>query len=383
MAATDALERLVPGRAEQYSTRVAFFITGLATAAWAPLVPFAKLRAGLNEGTLGLLLLCLGLGSIIAMPLAGALATRFGCRRMLVCATLVVCASLPWLAALSSLPWLMLALFAFGAGVGSLDCVINVQAVIVERASAKTLMSGFHGLFSLGGIAGAGGVSLMLSLGMSPWGTTLVIGAISLLAVYCAAPYLLPYGAASEGPAFAIPRGIVLFIGLLCFIVFLTEGAMLDWSAVFLSADKGMSPAHAGLGYAVFALAMTIARLGGDVVVARLGRRLVVACGGLCASAGLALITLAPGWELALFAHLLVGFGCANIVPVMYSLVGKQRVMPESVAIPAITTVGYAGILLGPALIGFAAHAASLAAALLAVAVALLGVAISARLLKG
>ena len=128
-------------------------------AAWAPLVPFAKERLGIQEAALGTLLLCLGAGSIIAMPLAGILTSRVGCRRILILSVLVVCATLPMLAQVSSLVGLGLALFFFGAGIGSLDCAMNVQAIILERESGRTMMSGFHGLFSLGGVVGAAGVT--------------------------------------------------------------------------------------------------------------------------------------------------------------------------------------------------------------------------------
>ncbi|WP_236384355.1 MFS transporter, partial [Pseudomonas gessardii] len=157
---------VVPGRLEQMSTRIAFFIAGFGIAAWAPLVPYAKARAQLNEGTLGLLLLCLGVGSILAMPVAGALASRYGCRRVLSAGTLLLCVALPMLATVSSIPWLMAGLFLFGAGLGTVDSTVNLQAVIVERASGKTMMSGFHGLFSLGGIVGGGGVSGLLGVGV-------------------------------------------------------------------------------------------------------------------------------------------------------------------------------------------------------------------------
>ena len=239
------------GRLEQFSTRVAFFIAGLTLAAWAPLVPYAKARVGLDDGTLGLLLLCLGVGSIIAMPLAGALAARFGCRRVLVGSAAIICLCLPLLATLSSLPLLIATLFVFGASMGALDCTVNIQAIIVERASGKTMMSGFHGLFSLGGIVGAAGVAGLLSLGASPLVSMLIVVAFVALCLVKAAPHLLSYGSESDGPPFAIPRGVVLFIGLLCFTVFLTEGAMLDWSAVFLSSLRGVETSYAGLGYAV------------------------------------------------------------------------------------------------------------------------------------
>ncbi|MFP3517098.1 MFS transporter [Pseudomonas sp. SIMBA_077] len=371
-----------PGRLEQISTRIAFFIAGFGIAAWAPLVPYAKARAGLDDATLGLLLLSLGIGSILAMPIAGVLATRFGCRRVFITGALLICLSLPLLATVSSIPLLIATLFVFGAGLGTVDSTVNLQAVIVERASGRNMMSGFHGLFSVGGIVGAAGVSALLAIGLTPLWAMLVVIVMILAALFKAAPNLLPYGSESNGPAFAIPHGVVLFIGVLCFIVFLAEGAMLDWSAVFLTSEKHINDVYAGLGYAAFALTMTIGRLLGDTLVSRLGARRIIVLGGLLAAAGLALATLAPDWEVSLMGYALVGAGCSNIVPVLYTAVGKQTVMPESIAVPAITTLGYAGILVGPAAIGFIAHASSLNIAFGVIAVLLVGVAISGRILR-
>ncbi|KKA07778.1 MFS transporter [Pseudomonas ogarae] len=372
----------IPGRLEQMSTRIAYLIAGIGIAAWAPLVPYAKVRANLDEGTLGLLLLCLGVGSILAMPISGALAARFGCRRVLSGGTLLICLALPLLATMTSLPWLVAALFLFGAGLGTVDSTVNLQAVIVERASGKTMMSGFHGMFSLGGIIGAAGVSALLGLGLSPLGATLVVNGVLLVALFKAAPHLLPYGSESSGPAFAIPHGVVLFIGILCFIVFLAEGAVLDWSAVFLTTERAVDTAYAGLGYAAFALTMTVGRLTGDSVVHRLGAKRVIIYGGSIAAAGFLLATLAPMWQAALLGYALVGAGCSNIVPVLYTAVGKQTLMPEAIAVPAITTIGYAGILAGPALIGFVAHGSSLSIAFGLIAIALVAVAASGKVLK-
>ncbi|WP_413791853.1 MULTISPECIES: MFS transporter [unclassified Pseudomonas] len=372
----------IPGRLEQMSTRIAYLIAGIGIAAWAPLVPYAKVRANLDEGTLGLLLLCLGVGSILAMPISGALAARFGCRRVLSGGTILICLALPLLATMTSLPWLVAALFLFGAGLGTVDSTVNLQAVIVERASGKTMMSGFHGMFSLGGIIGAAGVSALLGLGLSPLGATLVVNGVLLVALFKAAPHLLPYGSESSGPAFAIPHGVVLFIGILCFIVFLAEGAVLDWSAVFLTTERAVDTAYAGLGYAAFALTMTIGRLTGDSVVHRLGAKRVIIYGGSIAAAGFLLATLAPMWQAALLGYALVGAGCSNIVPVLYTAVGKQTLMPEAIAVPAITTIGYAGILAGPALIGFVAHGSSLSLAFGLIALSLVAVAVSGKVLK-
>ena len=350
-------------------------------AAWAPLVPFVQARAGLGDGALGLLLLCLGGGSMVAMPLTGALAGRFGCRLVIVCALTLVCAVFPVLASASSLALLVPALLVFGAALGSGDCTMNIQAVIVERASGGPMMSGFHGLFSLGAIAGAGGVSVLLAAGASPLAAILAVVVVLLVAIVWARPNLLPYAGQGDGSAFVVPRGVVLFIGALSCIMFLTEGSILDWSAVFLTSTRGVSAAYAGLGYAAFSVTMTAGRLTGDAIVRRMGRHRVIVLGGIGAAAGLAIAVFVPTWQAAIIGYALVGAGCSNIVPVLFTAAGRQTAMPEHVAVPTIAMLGYAGILAGPAVIGLLAHVTTLPIALMIVAAMLLGVAASGRAL--
>jgi len=359
-----------------------FFVIGFAAGAWAPLVPFAKQRLALDDGALGLTLLCLGLGSIVAMPLAGALAARVGCRRVLIAAGVVVCLAFPLLATVGSVPLFAAALFAFGVGIGSLDCVINIQAIVVERESGRAMMSGFHALYSLGGFAGAGAVSGLLVLNVTLPGLAQAAAILMALATAAAAPGLLPRKAEDHAAPFAPPRGVVLAIGAFCFVVFLAEGAALDWSAVFLQAVRRVAPAAAGLGYAAFAVAMTNGRLVGDRLVTRLGLRRAVIIGAWAAAAGLVVATLGPGWISTVIGYALVGAGCSNIVPALFTAIGRQSAMPESQAVAAVSVLGYAGILAGPAAIGLVASATSLSAALLVVAALLAVVAIGATRLR-
>jgi predicted MFS family arabinose efflux permease len=382
MANIDTVEVSAAARLEQRSIRVVFFVAGCAMSAWAPLVPFVKARAALDERGLGLLLLCLGVGSIVMMPVAGALAARFGCRVVITVSGAFVCVALPLLALVSSVPLLAAALLLFGASIGAIDVAMNIQAIIVERASGKAMMSGFHALYSFGGIAGAAVLSGLLGLGASPpVGTALVTTGI-VVALAVAAPHLLPYGNKSDGPAFAFPRGVVLFIGGLCFIAFMAEGAVLDWGAVFLTSVLDLAPSYGGLGYAAFSVTMTLGRFTGDRIVQRFGGTRAIIWGGICAATGFCVVTVASALPVALIGYALVGVGSANIVPVLFTAVGRQTTMAEAVAVPAITTLGYLGILIGPALIGFVAHAAGLSTAFLIVAALLLVVAASGRFLR-
>lgn len=368
--------------AERTSTRIAFLIAGLIMSAWAPLVPLAKERTGLDDGGLGFLLLGLGTGSIVAMPFAGYLTARYGCRPVIVWSTIALCAVLPLLSSVSWLPGLAAAVLLFGACMGMLDCAMNIQSIIVEKDSGEALQSGFHALYSVGGILGAGALTVLLSLGLDPLLSVLCIVAIVMSALYKAAPNLLTYGTEQDGPSFAIPKGIVFLLGILCFIVFLTEGALLDWSAVFLVSSREMEPNMAGLGYACFAATTTVGRLTGDAIVRRLGGVRVVTFGGLIAAVGMIVSLSFDGWQASLIGYALVGAGCSNIVPVLFTAVGRQKRMPQRVAIPAIISMGYAGILIGPAIIGFVAHMSTLSIALSGLVILLLFVSAAARFIR-
>lgn len=365
------------GRPEQWGTRAMYLAVGLAMAAWAPLVPFAKTRTVIDEGTLGLVLLCLGLGSILAMPVTGLLASRFGCRAVLVTSSLAVALFLPMLAIATDVGTLAIALAIFGASLGTLDVATNIQAVMVEKDSGRTIMSGFYGIFSLGGMMGAGGVSLLMHLGFEPVYSTLVISGAVVALVLASHRVLLCYGNRDEEAAshFVLPNGIVILIGILCFILFLAEGAVLEWSALFMIETHRLAPSIAGLGYTAFAAAMTIGRLVGDRVVKAVGRTSIIIIGSCVSAAGFVLAVFASMQLLALAGFSLVGLGASNIVPILYSAAGAQKHMPASLAIASITTIGYSGILMGPAAIGGLAHILDLNTALLFVAALLMIVA--------
>jgi len=233
-------------RVQQHSTRAVFFIFGFALAAWAPIIPFVKARAGLDAAFLGMVLLCLGTGSLIAMPVAGALAARHGCRKVLIATALLICATLPALSLVES-TWLLAGtLFCFGAVLGAMDCTMNMQAVMVERDSAKAMMSGFHGFYSIGAFAGAAAVTALLSTGAAPWFACLAVVAVILGLCGLFSRHWRTDRVSQDAPIFAVPKGVVLFIGALCLIVFLAEGSMLDWSAVFLHEQRGVAVSHAG-----------------------------------------------------------------------------------------------------------------------------------------
>ena len=366
-----------------WATRVVFLASGLFTAAWAPLIPLAKSRLRLSDGRLGLLLLCVGVGMLGVMPFAGMLTGRAGCRRIITLTGTVAACSLPVLATARHAWVLAIVLVAFGAAAGLMDVALNVHAVLVERLTSRAMMSGFHGLWSVGGILGAGTASLLLSIGGSPAAVAVTVTAGVLLLLVVARPSLLPpqidpHSSDDPGRGFTFPRGMVLLLGSFCFVLFLAEGSVLDWSGVFLTTVRGLKPTHAGIGYVAFASAMTICRLAGDPVVRIVGPKRVAVLGSTLAATGFALTVLAPVPAVDVVGFALIGFGAANVVPVMFSSAGRQSAMPASQAIPAMTTIGYAGSLAGPAGVGLLAGAFGLQVALAVIAALLVGVAILA-----
>ena len=361
------------GSPARLATRLSFLIAGLAMASWAPQIPYAKARLGLDESGFGLLLLCLGVGSVLAMQVTGAAVARIGSRPIVLLSGTGLCLILPWLAYANTTFSLAIGLLGFGASLGSLDVAMNVHAVEVEQAAAEPLMSGFHGMYSLGGLAGAAGGAGLLTGGLAPTAAADVAAVVAAVLLVLAAPGLLRSKSARGVPLSAIPHGIVILIGALAFIAFLTEGAILDWSALLLTGSFGFPAAQAGIAYALFSVAMAFGRLTGDLVVKRLGQRRVLLWGGLVVTAGFALLLVLPMVWVASCGFVLIGLGAANLVPILFSAAGRQNAMPPALAVAAMTTLGYAGILVGPAIIGFVASWTSLRAAFAMLAVIMLG----------
>ena len=379
-ATLPATSREIPGVPQQYATRVAFFLGGFSLAAWAPLVPYAQARLGVDPATLGLIMLCLGGGSILAIPVAGVMAGRIGCRKMIWIAGATVCASLPVMATATTPLQQAFVLLMFGAAVGSFDVVVNIHALLVQEAAGRPMMPGFHALWSVGGFVGSGSVALLLASGLSLVASVCVLGVVIISALLVFGRLLLDYGEAQpgKGSPFAIPRGIVLLIGVLIFLLYLSEESMLDWSALFLTSQRKMAAANAGLGYSMWSGAMMIGRFAGNKVVDRYGSLRVVVAGGSLAVAGLCFLVGVNSEYASLVGFGIVGLGMSNIVPALDTAIGRQKVMPPNLGLAAAITMGYIGTLSGPVLIGAVAQHFGLGIAYLGVAAGLLFVTINA-----
>ena len=369
---------------ENTATRASFFLAGFIMALWASMVPFVKINLALDEAHLGGLLLCVGLGALVVMPFCGGIVAKHGAQFLLRKALFVIPFIL-FAVNFSENVFLTAALlFLFGMVFGSVDVSMNVHAVEVDHRSEKRLIAGFHALYSLGSVVGALGFAALLNASVE------LIYAIGALLIFClllwliTSSNLLADAGKAQGPtkSFVLPKGFVLWLGLICLLLFMIEGAVLDWGGVFLVEEKHAAIENAGLAFAAFSTAMTLMRLLGDKLIASAGPRNCVRYGSLLGALMLVggVFFSEPWFVIGLF--FVLGIGLANIVPIAFASTADQNEMPMSLALAAVTTLGYTGQLAGPALIGFIAKATSLSTAFLMLAAFLVVVTFSSTIFR-
>jgi predicted MFS family arabinose efflux permease len=366
----------------QNSIRLIFLSFGLCISSWAPLVPFTKTRLELGDAELGLILLVMGMGALIMMPITGFLINRFGSKIITLLSGIAVMLLLPCLALANTTPVLCLTLFAFGVATGAMNVSMNAQAVDIEIASKSPIMSGIHCWFSIGGLFGALLVSFLLERGFALHHGMMIISILVFFILMFKWRYLLPPAQKQAliektKTGFSLPNPAVIFLGILCFIAFMAEGSMLDWSAEYLVSNLQYTPAIAGIGYAIFSIAMALGRFIGDRVVKRLGVLTVFQAGCLLAASGFLFIVGVPYAELIGFFF--IGLGASNVVPILFSSSGRLTDVSSNTALSVITTCGYVGLLVGPAFIGFIAEMTSLSLAFAGISFLLTGVGIMGK----
>ncbi|AUQ49836.1 putative MFS-type transporter [Phaeobacter inhibens] len=349
-----------------------FVLNGALFGIWASRIPAISEIHELSPGGLGLLLLLMAAGAILSFPLAGRAADRIGAAHVTRRVALAYVLGLVLLALAPNLPLLAAALFVFGAAHGSMDVAMNAWASEVEARAARPMMSSFHAMFSLGAGLGALSGYAAASIDAQIPAHFLVAGCVSaLLTLYMAQIPWVARPAPESGAAkpALLPRGALLAVGFVAFCGAVGEGAMADWSAIFLVLTTGASEADAALGFAVFSIAMVAMRLIGDLVVARIGPVTAGRLAGTSASLG---ALIAVGWGsygAAMTGFALMGIGYALIMPLAFSRAASDPDLPAGAAIASVATFGYGGILIGPPMIGVTAELLSLPAAFLILAV--------------
>jgi predicted MFS family arabinose efflux permease len=354
-----------------------FFLNGACFSAWYARLPAIQEQLELSPGELGIALFGAPAGLLVAQPIAGALAVRHGSRPLVAAAPLyVVAVVLPAVAV--DMVTLLLAVVVVGAANGVLDIAMNSQGVAVERAVGKRIFSSLHAAFSFGALAGGGIAGIVAGAGIDPLPHLAVNAAVAAAVAVVLARGLVRDEGTSGGPRFARPSRRLSALGVIAFCALLAEGAVFDWSGIYLSTEAGATPGLAPLGLAAFSLTMGLGRLAGDAVAERIGATSAVRVGSLVAAAGLGLALARPEPAIAILGFAVMGTGLSVVFPLTLRAAGLQGEAPGP-ALAAVSTVGYAGFLAGPPLIGVLADATGLREALVLVSALCVVAALAAK----
>jgi predicted MFS family arabinose efflux permease len=367
-------------RSAAWALRAQFFVAGALFATWGVHVPTVKAQYALDERELAFAMLAAGIGSVLTLPQAGRIVARFGARRVAWVTGPASAACIGALLAFESFGPLLVVMLLYGAAGALFDVTINASATEVETRAQRPLMSGFHALFSLGGMVGAAVGSAWAAAAGSALLHVVSAGGAAVLVVLAASRFMLPPGPSNEGRTpLALPRGPLALLGLLAAMGLIAEGAMYDWSVLFLKQERGAGAAVAALAYASFSAAMTAGRFAGDAVRARFDTVTLLRASGTLGALGMVLALLAPQPWVGLLGFAVVGLGLANIVPVLFSAAGRIEGVSAASGIAAVSSAGYFGMMVGPPWIGAVAQRWSLTAGLALVVLFALAVAAAAK----
>ncbi len=365
-----------PARARRAQLAVAtlFLVNGAAIGSWVPHIPERARVLGLNTAQLGTTLLAIGIGAVCAMPLAGTVLRLVGSKAAAITAGFCFPALVTLAIFLSSLRLLAADLFFVGLFAAIMDVAMNAHGVLVEALLRRRTVSLFHAVFSVGCFAGAGIQSVFMARQVPDRFLVTIFGGILLLLVLAAAPmlfskhlernqqererssYVALQGSVRASLRARLPHPRLLLLGVLCFSAMVTEGAMGDWSALYLRVVHGIASGTAGYGYTCFAGMMVLGRFSGDSVVARLGELRAIRFGGLVSAAGILMILLLHPLAGVLLGFTLMGAGIANASPILYRTAGTLPGFAPGEGLATAVGVGYAGLLIGPPLLGLLAH---------------------------
>jgi predicted MFS family arabinose efflux permease len=349
-------------RRARIATSVIFAAHGAVTGTFAARVPWVADHVGLGAGGLGIALLMPGLGALLAMPLSGRLVHRFDLRVLVRVLMLFWCAALVLPSLPTNLILLCATLVAYGAAAGLADVAMNAHAVLVEERYGRSVMSGFHGWWSVGGLGGSAVAALAARAGLDARAHFAITALVLMAITVVASGWLVPHRPEPEldaPPAFALPSRLVLPIGLVGLCAVFAEGASLDWSAVYIR-DLLHSPAStAAATVSIFSICMATARFGGDEVVRRLGPVTTVRIAGVLATIGALTVVLAKQTALAIAGFGLLGIGIAVVVPLVFAAAGRIGDHPGR-SIAGVAGIAYGSGLIAPGVIGGIAHLSSL-----------------------
>ncbi|MEU5382554.1 MFS transporter [Kitasatospora cineracea] len=362
-------ETLKDVRRARMSVALVFAVHGAVTGTFVSRIPWIKDNLDLSPGQLGLALVFPAIGASVAMPLAGRIVHRYGARTALQGLLTLWCLSLALPALSPHLAVLCLALFLYGATAGMSDVAMNAQGVEVEERIGRSIMSGLHGMWSVGGlVASAFGVlaAHQHADARVQYAVTAAVLAVLAQVVSRGVLDVRPTAGEEAPPRFALPPKEALVIGLVGFCAVFAEGASMDWSGVYLRDITGASSSVAAACFTAFAATMAAARLAGDAVVRRLGPVRAVRLSGMIATVGGLLVVFADSPYVAIPGFALIGIGIAVVVPLAFAAAGRAGTNPSQ-SIAGVATITYTSGLVAPAVVGGIAQASSLTVSFIAV----------------
>ncbi len=326
---------------------------------WSSRLPELQRFFSVSNTELGTLLLVMAFGAIVAMPFTGVLIQRYGTKRWTTIVGCLYVFAIPFLASCSNFYQIIPVFFSLGILGGSMDVSMNGQAVFVERLFEKPILSSFHAVFSIGMALGAGVGALFANFDTPLFYHFGLMGLLALAILIYYSFYLVEDPPVEEvqekGSKFRLPTKAILPLGIIAFCGMIGEGAMTDWSAIFMNTVVGASEAFSAFAFGVYATTMTIGRLVGDRLTQRWGSDRLLTFDGILAITGLGLVVLFPSMIPSLIGFAMIGLGISTIVPIIYSRSGNIKGVNPSVGIAMATTIGYAGFFVGPPVIGFLA----------------------------
>jgi fucose permease len=353
------------------ATRFQFLVLGIAVGTWGTHIPSVGSRYALGEGALSIVLFAVAVGTVIALFFAGRVVATLGARNTVASCGLAMGLSLVFVLDYPGFVMLLAAMVVFGASMSLFDVAINTEGSELESVDGRRIMSNLHGMFSVGGMVGAGITFAMLRLGIAAPVQLLAVGAsLAVLAAVVSRRMLEVHAsAAQDGDVahFVWPRGVLLLIGILVFAGMTAEGVMYDWSVLYLKDEIGMPQARAALGYATFMGSMALARFGGDALRARFSERALLCYSAAVAGVAMAVVLVSANAWVAFAGFALAGAGLAPVAPILFNASTRAPGVSRAAAIASVTTIGYSGFMVGPPIIGSIATASSLTVALFVV----------------
>jgi MFS family permease len=346
------------------AVKVAFFLNGFIYANWGSRLPRIQELYDADDGKIALVLFAMSLGAVAAMPFTGWVIIRHGSRLITLVALMLYCIFVPLIPFMPGFPALLILFLIMGISTGMLDVAMNAQAVMIESAYRKPIMTSFHALFSIGMALGAWCGVLFAKLQFDLSAHLSIVIVASLMAAFWVSRNLVhdrpDPTIKEEGPLFRFPNKALLSIGIIAFCCMMGEGAMSEWTVNYMENIALASKTIAPIALSAFATAMTLGRVFGDRIRSSWGDTKLIMAGGVTASLGLAVTIAFPISWIVITGAFMVGLGLSTIVPIAYSIAGNEKGLPPGVGLAMVTTVGYSGFLFGAPIIGFIADASSL-----------------------